>query len=309
VSVSGRIRRLSALVALLATGLWALPARASDEDAAARAYQQALREYAAGELAAALASMKQSYRLSERPELLYNIARIESELGHCSAALADYNEYLRQVRRGAYRREAEESAARLAAQCGPTSGEASVVGAAESAPAADAAGSQTSSKEAVTNAKTDGGPPAEEGGSETSNVFAPRPATPTADAHNAAERAETPRSYWTLARSLGWTAVALGAAAGGLAIHFHAGAVNARDRLQTSIDREAAGGAYTDWKLEDEQHRKEAQSAIFAAACGALIAGGALAVVFGGNARQRSTVTAQLSVNSSSLSGQLLHRF
>src|SRR6478735_10358554 len=51
-----------------------LATSASTEQLAANAYQQALVSYAKGDVPAALDSMRESYQLSKRAELLYNLA-------------------------------------------------------------------------------------------------------------------------------------------------------------------------------------------------------------------------------------------
>ena len=47
--------------------------------------------------------MLESYRLSKRAELLYNIGKIQSALGECALALTAYRDYLEQVPDGRYR--------------------------------------------------------------------------------------------------------------------------------------------------------------------------------------------------------------
>ena len=59
---------------------------------AAAAFDRAMKAYEARDLTGALAAMRESYRLSGRTELLYNLARLEQELGACPEALADYPE-------------------------------------------------------------------------------------------------------------------------------------------------------------------------------------------------------------------------
>src|SRR6187402_863673 len=94
-------------------------AKASPEQAAAIAYQQALASYSQGDLAAALDSMRRSYQLSKRAELLYNLAQLEEELKACSDSLADYRRYLELVPQGRYREAAERACVRLEPQCPP----------------------------------------------------------------------------------------------------------------------------------------------------------------------------------------------
>lgn len=94
--------------------------KAAGDDAAADAFQRALAAYEAKDLAGALIAMRESYRLSGRTELLYNIARIEQELGTCTEALFDYQQYLKQVPDGQYRSDAERASRELSARCPPS---------------------------------------------------------------------------------------------------------------------------------------------------------------------------------------------
>jgi hypothetical protein len=95
------------------------PAVESSEQRAATAYQDALASYAKGDVTAALDKMRESYRLSQRAELLYNLAQLEEELKACDDALADYRRYLELVPRGRYRESAELAERRLVEECPP----------------------------------------------------------------------------------------------------------------------------------------------------------------------------------------------
>ncbi len=94
-------------------------AHAADGDPAAVAYQRALSRYAAGDIKGALTDMSDSLRLSGRWELLYNIARLQDELGRCADALASYREYLQRVPDGQYRAAAAQASGALEARCPP----------------------------------------------------------------------------------------------------------------------------------------------------------------------------------------------
>jgi hypothetical protein len=85
--------------------------------AAEDAYEQAISLYSVGDKTGALAAMEGSYRLSERPELLYNLAKLKRELGQCQAALSDYHEYLARVPTGPYRDKAEQASRELETEC------------------------------------------------------------------------------------------------------------------------------------------------------------------------------------------------
>jgi len=82
------------------------------------AYDRAIREYAAGNLVGALNDMEQSYALSRQPELLYNIAKIERELGQCPSALSTYQKYLHDIPTGTQRVLAIDGVRVLSAECG-----------------------------------------------------------------------------------------------------------------------------------------------------------------------------------------------
>lgn len=95
------------------------PSTESAEQRAAVAYEKALASYAKGDVRAALDNMRESYQLSKRAELLYNLARLEEELKACSDALTDYRRYLELVPNGRYRDSAGEAERRLAQECPP----------------------------------------------------------------------------------------------------------------------------------------------------------------------------------------------
>jgi len=92
-------------------------AATSPEQAAEAAYEAALARYDSGDTVGALAAMQQSFALSQRPELLYNIARLEREAERCRASLADYRLYLERVPQGRYRQAAEQAVTELASEC------------------------------------------------------------------------------------------------------------------------------------------------------------------------------------------------
>jgi hypothetical protein len=87
------------------------------EQAAAAAYESALTLYGAGNIKGAYERMRESYQLSQRPELLYNLARLERELRACKASLDDYRRYLREVPQGRYREDAEQARGELEQEC------------------------------------------------------------------------------------------------------------------------------------------------------------------------------------------------
>jgi tetratricopeptide (TPR) repeat protein len=95
------------------------PANPSSEELAAAAYESALASYAKGDVYLALSTMRESYRLSQKSELLFNLAQLEDELNACSDALADYTRYLELAPNGNYRGPAAEAQQRLERICPP----------------------------------------------------------------------------------------------------------------------------------------------------------------------------------------------
>jgi hypothetical protein len=80
-------------------------------------FHQAESEYAAGDVAGALDLMEQSYQLSQRPELLFNLGQLNRELHRCRPALDRYRQYLAQSPTGRRRDDAERSLAELGREC------------------------------------------------------------------------------------------------------------------------------------------------------------------------------------------------
>jgi len=116
-------------------------AQASSEQLAAVAYQKAVASYANGDVAAALGSMRESYDLSKRAELLYNLAQLEEELKACSDARTDYRRYLELVPNGRYRDSAKQASVRLEQECPPVPpAQASPAPVASAQPSAESAG-------------------------------------------------------------------------------------------------------------------------------------------------------------------------
>ncbi len=105
------------LTALLAVSMYASRAGANDSKAAEAAYDRALQFYRAGDRVSALASMKESYRLSHEPDLLYDLGRLERELDHCIPALRSYRAYVSAVPDGAYTAASQVAIAQLEARC------------------------------------------------------------------------------------------------------------------------------------------------------------------------------------------------
>jgi hypothetical protein len=230
----------------------AAPASArSTSQRAAAAFQASLDAYAKGDLKGALTAMRESYQLSGHTELLYNIARIEAELGACSEALANFNQYITQVPDGRYRAQAESASAELSERC----------------PSPAAPPTMESAPLAATPTST---PPAVDG--------APKPAASPPE----------PES-WRPPEELGWTAIALGVAGGASAVYFTARAVDARDQLRHQIERQVKdGGPPANLGLRDEQRRAQTTAQVLAVSGGALAVGGIVVLLMASQERPRA---------------------
>jgi hypothetical protein len=224
------------------------------EQAAEAAYQKALVSYSQGDVVAALDSMRQSYELSKRAELLYNLAQLEDELKACTDSLQDYRRYLELVPHGRYREAAKRACERLEHECPlPTT-----------AP----------TPSALVEPKPEN----------TASVPEPKPS----------DTAPTPPSYWTAPRVIGWSAIGAGALAGVGALYFRLEAGQAKNEFQQSVDNEANGGPMHDTSLQDRQHRNNNLAIAFAVTGGALIAGGALVLLLDPGKHAPATRSARL---------------
>jgi hypothetical protein len=264
------------------------PAWAEDageqSQAAATAYRQALTLYGSGDLKGALAQMRQSYGLSKRAELLYNIARIESELGDCAASLADYRLYVQQVPDGRYRNDAEQATRELAQRCPDVA----ATSAPSSAPVAALAVAEPAPAPAAT-------PPPEPPKPVSAAPPPPPPPTPL------------PPRYWTTQRWIGWSLVAAGTAAGVAAVSFHAAALDARDEFRDSLNTAARRHTDPDYGLRDRQHRDSRWAQALFVTGGALLTGGVLVLVLA--PAEGSTSTAALYVEPGLLGARFSHSF
>gem|GEM_PF-1173302 len=236
--------------------------------AASIAYQDALASYAKGDLAAALNSMRESYRLSKRPELLYNLAQLEEELKACSDSLEDYRRYLELAPQGRYREAAESASRRLQRECPPPTAQ-SILVASTGAPAAPA---------------STGAPAAP-----ASTVAAAAPATnEDAAKPRPAETQDIP--YWTAPRIIGWSALAAGTLAGVGALYFQIEAIHARNELQQDVDN----GPPIDTSLQTRQHRNNNTAIALAITGGALIASGAVVLLLDSSKHEPRSRSARL---------------
>jgi tetratricopeptide (TPR) repeat protein len=86
---------MRAVVVALAVLAWAAVATAQDSDAEARLlYERGDAAYVEGRYEAALAMFQEAYDLSQRPQLLYNLANTLERLGRTSEAIARLREFL-----------------------------------------------------------------------------------------------------------------------------------------------------------------------------------------------------------------------
>lgn len=214
----------------------------AEADAAAQqAYQRAEAAYRAKDLPSALQEMQQAYQLSQRADLLYNLARIEDELGQCTAARAHYRQYLDRVPQGEARKDAQVADERLAGRCAE---EAAATAAPVAAPAA----------------------------------AAPLVALPPPQAPQTLPR-ESSADGGTAQRWVGWSLVAGGVVAGLGAAYFWDAGLDSRSAYQASVDREEQGGPHRDESLDVDKNRHERRAQVLGASSAALLVGGALLVL------------------------------
>jgi len=211
----------------------------SNSQLAASAYQQALSSYAHGDLPGALRSMRESYRLSGRAELLYNLAQLEEELKNCDEALAHYGRYLQLVPKGRYRESATEAQGRLEQVCPQP---------VQAPPPVQAATP----------------PPV-------------NPKQPRSSKEPIAKNAQT--GYWTTPRVIGWSAITAGTLSGAVALYFQLEAVRARNEFQQSVNDAEAGGPAVDATLQDRQHRYNNMAIALGIAGGAMVTSGAVVLL------------------------------
>jgi TolA-binding protein len=226
------------------------PAPSEAEQAAEAAYQRALTAYAAGDLQGEFENMRESYRLSQRPELLYNLALLERELRQCTASLEDYRRYLQQVPQGRYRDEAERARIELERECPAVD--------AQPAPVAPAPG------------------PAAPAPSAPAETTPPSPPV----AHEA--------SYWSTPHILAWSAIGAGAAAGAASLSFELAAKSTRNEVATNIERAVIGQAKYDPNLRNRQHHQETEAIVLGITGGALVTSGVLYLLLGPHAASPS---------------------
>jgi hypothetical protein len=94
------------------------PAPPSTEERASAAYDKAMDLYGKGDKESALRFMSEAYALSPHVELVYDMAKLENELGRCRDALQHYQQYVRDARDGVTVDDAARAARTLQARCG-----------------------------------------------------------------------------------------------------------------------------------------------------------------------------------------------
>jgi hypothetical protein len=287
------VTRKSAAFAVIVLLVTSANARAADDDPAALAYHRALSRYAAGDIMGALADMNNSLRLSGRWELLYNIARLQDELGRCADAVASYREYVERVPNAQYRASAAEASAALEARCPPAAAQPESASAAAGVATDEAASTAVAATMAPATPVLAAAPPAP----------MPPPAAPP--------RAEPPPdASGNTQRWLGWSAIAAGGLAGVGAIYFTVSAHAARSDYARSVKQEEDGGPLADDSLRDKQHRDARWARVLGIAGGALVGGGVVLLVLSGRKQAApANVTAGVWFSAGGVTGQLSSRF
>lgn len=90
----------------------------SAEQRGADAYDRAIDAYARGDKQSALRLMAEAYAASPHIELVYDMAKLEKELGRCRDALEHYRQYLKEASGGVMTNTASSSVRELQARCG-----------------------------------------------------------------------------------------------------------------------------------------------------------------------------------------------
>jgi len=246
------------------TNLRGSGAEGQRDQAAARAYEEALSAYSRGDVQAAFQNMQQSYLLSGRAELLFNLARLERELQHCQAARSDYEGYLRSVPNGKFRSEAEQAKQDLQRECP-----------ADSPPKAHPASSAAQ-------------PPAE-----PPRALPPSSAVAVPRTRESSHRSE--QSYWTTGRIVGWSATASGVLTGGVALYFLNAAISDHDAAAKLAAPYRYAPRNPPWASKEEAEHRELRAAyVLGITAGALVAGGVVVLLLSPRSEASATAGATL---------------
>jgi hypothetical protein len=241
----------------------------NDEQAAAVAFEQAESSYANGDSPAALDGMRESYRLSLRPELLYNVAQLEEELHQCRGSLEDYRRYLERVPNGQHREAAEKASQELAREC----------------PAADPA-QPSLVREPMPTTRLN----------------------PTPDPRVESMPGDRAK-YWTPARVIGWSAIAAGALAGTGALYFTLAAKSARDDFARLAQASKHSNAPLSYARQDDQHRDQTWALSLAAVAAELGAGGLIVLMWDPGDANKERASANIFLQPGAVAASLSFRF
>lgn len=95
------------------------PDVASAATPAESAYDRAIAFYRTGDKVSALTEMRESFRLSHEPDLLFDLGRLERELNQCGPALESYRAYLRAAPGSPYAPASRLAIEQLEPECEP----------------------------------------------------------------------------------------------------------------------------------------------------------------------------------------------
>lgn len=233
----------------------------SDGAAALTHYQQALSRYSSGDVQGAFESMQQSYLLSGRAELLFNLARLERELQRCQPALRDYDRYLRVVPNGKFRSDAEQAVQELRRECPVRA----IAQPELILPAAQPVTRPEPHVHALRLAGTPPNPPANEA------------------------------SYWSPSRVVGWSAITSGVLSGGLALYFLNAAIANHDEVKKLAASYDFAPPNPPWLGEQEaQHRNLRAARVLGITSGALIASGAAVLILSPKTQSTGSASAMI---------------
>jgi len=134
---------------------------------------------------------------------------------------------------------------------------------------------------------------------------APAPASAAALGAPASRWTESAPRYWTTRRTLGWSAVGLGAASGALSAYFAVAAKSAQSDVEAQIrsdeQQTSPTGTRIPWDAsgharEVDGKRDAALAQGFGIASGALLLGGAALVIFGSEAHEHTPANLSLAI-------------
>jgi len=250
----------------------------ADEQAAALAYKKAISAYGSKDLPKALQYMQESYGLSGRAELLFNLASLERELQLCQEALRDYQSYLRGVPNGKLRSDAQRATQELQLEC--PAEPASSTEPVSNAPQLGATAALVTAPQLVAPVEPPSQPP-------SARASSP-PAKPMLEQADDAP-------YWNTHRVVGWSAIASGVISGGFALYFMNAAIREHDEAAQLAASLKYAPKEPPWLDEQEaQHRDLRAARILGVTAGALVAGGAIALILSPKTHSSAKASATL---------------